>query len=762
MSSFSTNRYISSLATATASLLLSTYVSASDEWGANLPWDELTSKLSTDASLITTSFTDYTEQCIPELVNYPAFERTTHALIDQPAGLCLPHFYCGWSQCYPRPSNDEHASTIFKQFEQDIASIGLTDLAGPDIAAMMGFEPMSTDFDLSNPDGFILDESNPSLNLPTRVLFPVIASDVIAAINFAKQHGLEISVKNSGHSYTGSSSKKDTLLLNMNKYTQYSPTGITDCNESVVLDSEIAQDLSNQACHLSIAKDKPAVLRVGGGENFDKVYRAVTNANKAQEGGYKYHLVGGAAGTVSPMGWTWLGGLGGTTGSRLYGLGVDQVVQVEMVLPNGYHVKFGPTEWEDASADGFIVPKTTLVSGVCRSNPEEVDEEKWVWETCPDDFDIDFNDLWFAVRGGGGGTWGVVTSVLLQLHDYLPYHKYQWNKDSPTDECTALDPLWNEFKAMYLIMPSMLNITKEMSYACSSPDVAFLLNCYGEDDVVPAFSRLLNERNISDAATDCLSKAARNDFAEGDVNGEADRYPGQVGDSPNPSPTVGSLGGSILVPQSWIEENFDTFVGEFLNVNGLGPSPYYSFGGASSTASDQANSLSQAHRDAALMTASFVQDDNALENFWSNISSDMFDTSEVDKFPPIVSSNHASSLISRPLKEDWTKPCPSKLTFEERDANCISFSEVIYGTDRLKRLEEIKLVVDPTFMFDCEYCILNNRPKSATIQEEEVVDNEVEVEEGGGDVVLADSGGEGTTFLFALPVGLLLSNLLQW
>ena len=157
--------------------------------------------------------------------------------------------------------------------------------------------------------------------------------------------------------------------------------------------------------------------------NTDKLYRAVSNANKAQEGGYKYHVVGGGAGTVSPMGWTWLGGLGGTTGSRRYGLGVDQVVQIEMVLPNGYHVKFGPTEWEDASADGFIVPKTIDVSGVCRSNPEEEDEAKWIWDTCPEDFDIDFNDLWFAVRGGGGGTWGVVTSGKVF---YLVYPSVQY------------------------------------------------------------------------------------------------------------------------------------------------------------------------------------------------------------------------------------------------------------------------------------------------------------------------------------------------
>ena len=66
-------------------------------------------------------------------------------------------------------------------------------------------------------------------------------------------------------------------------------------------------------------------------------------------------------------------------------MGVDQVLQVEMVLPNGYHVKFGPTEWEDASAEGFLVPRTKVVSGVCRSNPDELDEEKWIWGVCPED-----------------------------------------------------------------------------------------------------------------------------------------------------------------------------------------------------------------------------------------------------------------------------------------------------------------------------------------------------------------------------------------
>eukprot|EP00984_Skeletonema_dohrnii_P025003 scaffold14144_cov91-Skeletonema_dohrnii-CCMP3373.AAC.17 len=372
----------------------------------------------------------------------------------------------------PRPSENGHMNQTYEQAFQDLPYIN----PPADLASWTS------------------DPTNPSLNLPSKVLFPVVASDVVAAVNFARENSLEISVKNSGHSYQGASSKKDTLLLNMNRFTHYAPTGITDCDASI-LDTTVAEDLSNQPCLLSFAKGKSSLIRVGGGENFDKVYRAVVAVNEAE--GYKYHLVGGAAGTVSPMGWTWQGGLPGTMGGRLYGLGVDHVVQVEMVLPNGVHVKFGPTEWEDASADGFTVPRTKVVSGVCRSNPDEQDEEKWIWERCPDDFDIDFNDLWFAVRGGGGGTWGVVTSVLLQLHDYLPFITHAFNFP-PTEECTAITHQFREFQAKYMSAPSLLNVTKEHSFACSSDDGLMFTMCYGEEDFMQAWTRFLDLNNLTD------------------------------------------------------------------------------------------------------------------------------------------------------------------------------------------------------------------------------------------------------------------------
>lgn len=54
----------------------------------------------------------------------------------------------------------------------------------------------------------------------------------------------------------------------------------------------------------------------------------------------KYNLVTGGSGTVSAAGgWLASGGLSGNNGMRMYGLGVDQVLHVEMVLPSGTHVR---------------------------------------------------------------------------------------------------------------------------------------------------------------------------------------------------------------------------------------------------------------------------------------------------------------------------------------------------------------------------------------------------------------------------------------
>lgn len=659
--------------------------SGSDGWRPDLNWGELESKLSSSAVLIDTSFINYRDECVPEFYE----ERATNlALIDQPSGVCLPHLLNGWDP------------------ESWFALLGPSLEGGTlkPLDTVMGFEGS----DDTTPSPIADDESNLRLNLPSKVVFPANASDVFHIILFAMKNHIELSVKNSGHSYTSSSSKRNTLLVNMNRFTQYASGGITDC-VAALLDTTVADDLSNQACLLALARGKPGVIRVGGGENFDKLYRAVIDENKALDA-YKYHVVGGAAGTVSPNGWTFQGGNAGTMGGRIYGMGVDQVLQVEMVLPNGYHVKFGPTEWEDASAEGFAVPRTKVVSGVCRNNPDEHDEEKWIWGACPEDFDIDFGDLWFAVRGGGGGTWGVVTSMSLQLNDYLPYNKFQGPTPGLGDiyeECMTFLPKWHEFEAKYYMAPSLLNVTKERSLACG---LGFYFECYGEEDVMQAWTNFLELNNSTEYAAclehvvDSSSDESPKSYAEAMV-GENPRFPGEVQDSPAPSLIPGGYPKGhafVLVPQSWIDESEENI--DILIKNSVNPGNYHAYGVDTYSFSDQADSLPQTLREAATMSIGL----STNEYFWSDLFPKMYDISDKTKFPAVFQSNHVTHSAHGPLKDDWTKVCPLEWTVEERKEKCISAQEAVYGTELLRRLEAIKMKVDPGFMLNCTSCVGND------------------------------------------------------
>ncbi len=108
------------------------------------------------------------------------------------------------------------------------------------------------------------------------------------------------------------------------------------------------------------------------------------------------------------------------------------------------------------------------------------------------------------------------------------------------------------------------------------------------------------------------------------------------------------------------------------------------------------------------------------EYFWSDLFPKMYDISDKTKFPAVFQSNHHGPSAHGPLKDDWTKGCPLEWTFEERKEKCISAQEAIYGTDLHRRLEAIKMKVDPDFMFDCNSCIGNNLDEAKKKPEAEV------------------------------------------
>jgi FAD/FMN-containing dehydrogenase len=165
-------------------------------------------------------------------------------------------------------------------------------------------------------------EGNPSVVVRCRA-----TADVQAAVNAARSAGLPLSVLAGGHDWAGSDVRDGGLLVDLSTMRQ------------VTVDGDGA--------------------RVGGGATVSDVFEAVRSNDRAA-----------AVGTVGYAGLVLGGGYGPLIG--VAGLGVDNLLSVEVVLANGQVVTADP-------------------------------------ENHP--------DLFWALRGGGGN-FGVVTEILTRLHPF--------------------------------------------------------------------------------------------------------------------------------------------------------------------------------------------------------------------------------------------------------------------------------------------------------------------------------------------------------
>ena len=172
---------------------------------------------------------------------------------------------------------------------------------------------------------------------------------IAAAVNFARENALRLVVKGGGHSYQGTSSAPDSLLIwtrNMHDIQMHDAFVATGCE------------------HTSLPQ--PAVT-VGAGVIGSQVYDAVTTK------GGKY-VQGGGCLTVGLAGLVQGGGFGSY--SKHYGLAAGSLLEAEVV-----------------TADGVV-----RIANACM-NP----------------------DLFWALKGGGGGTFCVVSKMTLRLHDLPEY-----------------------------------------------------------------------------------------------------------------------------------------------------------------------------------------------------------------------------------------------------------------------------------------------------------------------------------------------------
>ncbi|KAI9566290.1 FAD-binding domain-containing protein [Boletus coccyginus] len=160
-------------------------------------------------------------------------------------------------------------------------------------------------------------------------------SDVQTAVVFAKNNSISLVIKNSGHDYIGRSSGPSGLAIWVSKISlvrDFVPTGCSGNPVDIAVTFE-------------------------AGANFDVLYQ-FADANNITLPGAEDLTVGAGGG--------YLMGGGHSALSPVYGLAVDRVLELEIVVATGQ----------------------VLTANRCQNS-----------------------DLFFALRGGGGGTFGVVTQV---------------------------------------------------------------------------------------------------------------------------------------------------------------------------------------------------------------------------------------------------------------------------------------------------------------------------------------------------------------
>ena len=170
-------------------------------------------------------------------------------------------------------------------------------------------------------------------------------AEVVAAVNFAREHRLRLVVKGAGHSYQGTSNAPDSLLVWMRAM-----------NRVTLHDTFVPKGCENQLAPV------PAVTAEAGAVWID-LYHVVTSI------GGRY-VQGGGCTDVGVAGLVQSGGFGSF--SKRFGTAAAWLLEAEVV-----------------TADG--VARTV--------------------NACSDP------DLFWALKGGGGGSWGVITRVTLRTHD---------------------------------------------------------------------------------------------------------------------------------------------------------------------------------------------------------------------------------------------------------------------------------------------------------------------------------------------------------
>ena len=203
------------------------------------------------------------------------------------------------------------------------------------------------------------------------------ATDVQAGVRFAAQTGVRLIVKGTGHDYPGRSKGPGSLEIWTHRLTGLSLSTLNPTTKGL---------------------QQIATIKISAGMQWNEVYTFAADHNLT--------IVAGAERSVGVGGWILGGGHGPVT--SLFGLGADQVLELEVVTADGQYQ---------------VVNEA--------SNP----------------------DLFWALRGGGGSTFAVMLSVTVKVYPGIPGTSIQFSYTTTA----ASDTFWNMAARFHTHVPGLVD-----------------------------------------------------------------------------------------------------------------------------------------------------------------------------------------------------------------------------------------------------------------------------------------------------------------
>jgi hypothetical protein len=215
-------------------------------------------------------------------------------------------------------------------------------------------------------------------------------------------------------------------------------------------------------------------------------------------------IVGGDCPTVSLAGGYTQGGGHGPLSSK-FGLGADQVLEWEVVTATGQLLTASPTQ---------------------------------------------HSDLYWALCGGGGGTYGIVTAMTVKLHDTLSVASANLTFAVP-DTPTGSDDFWDVVHTFAGGLPSMVDAGIQVIWTIFP----------GAFSVSPATGPGVSKSTMDGLFSSTLTKLAQHNITYQYVSSSYPTYLAAFNAMNLPSSEVGNtLIGGRFVPRSVINNNLDGFI----------------------------------------------------------------------------------------------------------------------------------------------------------------------------------------------------------